>query len=164
MGIALRHPAPVEYLPLPLRNARIARLEPADWPELTTRVEVINAHLANPIMFPQTRSVRLRREQVAGLRSYQQPPRTPHRVLVGDFNATPLWPAYRRLTTDLSDAALILSSNNGHKPGRTWAPRGATRPLLRIDHVLVNGLKPLDLRVVEVPGSDHAGVLVDLEV
>lgn len=164
MGIALRHPAPVEYLPLPLRDARIARLDPADWPQLTTQVEVINAHLANPVLFPVTRSLRLRRQQVAELAAYQVRTHTPHRVLVGDLNSTPLWPAYRRLTEDLSDAAAHLSSNNGHRPGRTWAPRAATRPLLRIDHVLVNGLRPLDLRVIEIPGSDHAGVLADLEV
>ncbi len=164
MGIALRYPAPVEHLPLALRNARIARLDPADWPELTTEVEVINTHLGNPILFPPTRSFRWRRQQVVELTDYQRRTPSPHRVLVGDLNSTPLWPAYRRLTEHLSDAAVQLSSNNGHKPGRTWAPRGATRPLLRIDHVLVNGLKPLSLRVLEVPGSDHSGVLVDLEV
>src|SRR5262245_58903615 len=49
LGIALRHPGEVARLPLPARDARVARLAAGDWPGLSQEVEVLNVHLANPV-------------------------------------------------------------------------------------------------------------------
>jgi endonuclease/exonuclease/phosphatase family metal-dependent hydrolase len=85
------------------------------------------------------------------------------RVLLGDLNSTTLFPAYRTLTQRLADAALAAASRNGGRTYPTWAPRPGWPRLLRIDHVLVDpSLYVESLRVLDLPGSDHAALLVDL--
>jgi endonuclease/exonuclease/phosphatase (EEP) superfamily protein YafD len=160
MGVALRRPAAVQRLPLPHRDARVVRLEPEDWPELRERVEILNVHISAP----HTRVPhcwRDRRGQVAGLEAYLASSQGP-RALVGDFNATPLWPAYRRLVAWLDDAALLAARREGRAPARTWGPTPDAPRLLRIDHVLVDALAVRAFRVVALPGSDHSAVVVDL--
>jgi endonuclease/exonuclease/phosphatase (EEP) superfamily protein YafD len=160
MGVALRRPATVQRLPLPHRDARVARLEPEDWPELRERVEILNVHISAP----HTRvpySWRDRRGQVAGLEAYLASARGP-RAMVGDFNATPLWPAYRRLAGWLDDAAVRAARREGRAPARTWGPTPHAPRLLRIDHLLVDALEVRAFRVVPLPGSDHSAVVVDL--
>ena len=48
MGIALRYPAEVRSLPLPLRDARVVELDPDGWPQLDHPVEVMNLHIQAP--------------------------------------------------------------------------------------------------------------------
>jgi endonuclease/exonuclease/phosphatase (EEP) superfamily protein YafD len=160
MGMALSRPATVERLALPHRDARVARLAPEHWPELRERVEVMNVHISAPhTRVP--RSWRDRRGQVAGLEAYLAAAPGP-RALVGDLNATPAWPAYRRLAALLDDAAALVAAREGCSAARTWGPGPGTPRMLRIDHVLVDALAVLAFRVVPLPGSDHSAVVVDL--
>ena len=163
LGIALRHPGEVERLALGGRDARVARLAAGDWPGLSCDVEVLNAHLANPL-FGVPACWRHRRDQVRGLSHYLTSAEPRPRALVGDLNATPRWPAYRRLIEELDDAALIAAARSGQAPQRTWGLYPGSPRLLRIDHVLVDAFDVLDLRVVAIAGSDHSAVLADLAV
>ena len=157
LGVALRRPAVVERLPLPVRDARVARLEAEDWPELDGRIEILNVHIAAP----HTRDWHRRGGQVAGLEAYLEKVPGP-RVLVGDLNATPLWPVYRRLVARLEDGARIVAARAGQPPRRTWGPTEGSPRVLRIDHVLVDAVDVHDVRVVSLPGSDHSALVVDL--
>jgi endonuclease/exonuclease/phosphatase (EEP) superfamily protein YafD len=160
MGVALRRPGAVERLGLPHRDACVARLAPEEWPGLREAVEVMNVHISAP----HTRvphSWRERRGQVAGLEAYLATASGP-RVLLGDLNATPAWPAYRRLAALLDDAAALVAARAGRAPARTWGPGPGTPRLLRIDHVLCDALDVRDVRVLSLRGSDHSAVVVEL--
>jgi endonuclease/exonuclease/phosphatase family metal-dependent hydrolase len=163
LGIALRHPGDVERIALPQRDARVARLSPSGWPGLPRTVEIVNAHLANPVLGVPA-GWRYRRGQVAGLAAYLASAEPCPRALVGDFNATPRWPAYRRLAAELDDAAVLAAARVGRAPAPTWGPYPGAPRLLRIDHVLVDAFDVLELRVLPLPGSDHAAVVADLAV
>jgi len=84
-------------------------------------------------------------------------------VLAGDFNADRDHAPFRRLLgSGLRDA----HDERGRGLARTF-PAGF--PVLQLDHVLVRDgvggrLAVQDVREVDVPGSDHLGVLVDLSV
>jgi endonuclease/exonuclease/phosphatase (EEP) superfamily protein YafD len=154
MGLALRRPASVSLLPLVRRHALVARLSPALWDGLDAPLEIINVHISAP-----TRLSRfgVRRGQVAALHEYLS--HTPaRRVLAGDLNSFRLMPAYRTLCTRLRDAA--LEHRVFGVP--TWSPHARWPRFLRLDHVLTQDLRVLDLRVVRVPGSDHSAVLATL--
>lgn len=157
-GLALKAPAHVEVLPMAYRDALIARLEPPAWP---SSVEIINVHMANPVMWPPWRSVRMRGLQLDSLMAHLASPRT--RMVAGDFNASPAWPVYRRLAGRLEDAALLVAEKRGKRPDRTWGPTPAARRLLRIDHAFTEGLRLVDAQVVAISGSDHDGLLVEVE-
>jgi endonuclease/exonuclease/phosphatase family metal-dependent hydrolase len=163
MGIALRRPGEVERLPLPRRDARVVTLRPGDWPELAAPLEIVNVHVQAPHVSPW-RSLPLRREQLALLGRYLEESAVPHRALVGDLNATPRWPLYRRLAERLDDGAEHFARATGASPRATWSPWPGGPRLLRIDHVLVSGVALVHCEVVDVPGSDHAGVLAELEL
>jgi endonuclease/exonuclease/phosphatase family metal-dependent hydrolase len=163
LGIALRHPGEVERLPLPERDARMVRLRASDWPGLAEDVEVLNAHLANPV-FGVPASWGHRREQVRRLTAYLASAEPRPRVLVGDFNSTPLWPAYARLAEWLDDAAEIAAAQRGRAAQRTWGPTPNAPRMLRIDHVLVDDCHVRDFRVLPLAGSDHSAVFAELAV
>jgi endonuclease/exonuclease/phosphatase family metal-dependent hydrolase len=163
LGIALRHPGEVERLALPQRDARVARLTPGGWPGLPCAVEILNAHLANPVIGVPA-GWRYRRGQVAGLAAYLASAEPCPRALVGDLNATPRWPAYRRLVAELDDAAVLVAARAGRAPAPTWGPYPGSPRLLRIDHVLVDAFDVLDFHVFSLPGSDHSAVVADLAV
>jgi endonuclease/exonuclease/phosphatase (EEP) superfamily protein YafD len=158
-GLALRAPADMELLPMVYRDALIARLEPPEWPG---SLEVINVHMANPIMWPPWRSIRARGRQLESLFGHMSSPGM--RLVAGDFNATPVWPVYRQMVGRLEDAAVLVGHNGGPSPARTWGPTPGSPRLLRIDHVFVEGIKPVDARVVPLPGSDHSGLLVEVKL
>ena len=163
LGIALRHPGEVERLALPQRDAHVARLGAESWPGLGRNVEIVNAHLANPV-FNVPAAWSWRRGQVAGLAAYLSSAEPCPRALVGDLNSTPRWPAYRRLAAELDDAAVLAAARSGRAPAPTWGPHPRAPRLLRIDHVLISAFDVLDFQVVRVAGSDHSAVLVDLAV
>lgn len=84
-------------------------------------------------------------------------------VLAGDFNATRWHGPYRELVdngwTDVHDAA-------GDGLSSSWQPSQLRRllgPIMRLDHVLTGGRvtagPPVDVRL---PGSDHAGIVIDI--
>lgn len=156
-GIALRAPAQIELLPMAYREGLIASLEAPEWPGT---LEIVNVHMANPIAWTPWGSVRLRRQQLDALIAHLASPAV--RIVAGDFNASPVWPVYRRLVARLDDAAVLVANGRGERPGRTWGPTPGTPRLLRIDHVFVEGLRALDSRVVTIPGSDHSGLLVEV--
>jgi endonuclease/exonuclease/phosphatase (EEP) superfamily protein YafD len=90
----------------------------------------------------------------------------PHaaRVLCGDLNATPLWPAYRRVAERLTDVVHHHAARSGTRAPRTWGPWHGAPRLLRIDHVFASGGQVLDVRHVPIAGSDHDAVVVDFEL
>lgn len=161
MGIALRRPAEVKLWPLPYRDARCAELDPHTWPGLGAPLQVVNVHVLAPHAFPPVRTLGVRRKQVRGILA-RLAASAGARVLVGDLNATPLWPAYRRLTSALEDAAHRHARREGRRPARTWGPWPGGPRLLRIDHVLSEGVAVESLRTLHVAGSDHSALLVDL--
>lgn len=83
-------------------------------------------------------------------------------VVVGDFNATRWHPALRDLLDDgWSDAHEML----GQGFSRSWPTDRRFPPLVRIDRALVNDLiSPRSTVDVSLPGSDHAGFVLDLAV
>jgi endonuclease/exonuclease/phosphatase family metal-dependent hydrolase len=163
MGIALRHEAAMDAVPLPRRPARIARLGPGVWPGLETPVEIVNVHVLAPHAYPPWRSFQTRAGQMSALARWLD--EHPHgaRVVCGDLNATPVWPAYRRLAERLTDVVHAHARREGGRPRRTWGPWHGAPRLLRIDHVFASGGRVLDLRAFEVAGSDHSALAVDFE-
>jgi endonuclease/exonuclease/phosphatase family metal-dependent hydrolase len=173
-GIALRRPATLRRLALPQRDAHVAQLDPTHWPGLAAPLEVVAVHIMGPHVPPLARSWPVRRGQFRGLLRYlDEAPPLP-RALVGDLNATPLWPLYRhlnatplwplyrRLARRLQDAPHQVARRRGARPSRTWGPWPGAPRLLRIDHALVSRVAVEEALVVAVPGGDHSALVVDL--
>jgi endonuclease/exonuclease/phosphatase family metal-dependent hydrolase len=164
LGLARRSPGPVTRVPLPSRDGYATEVRLVRGDGRAERVEILNVHIVAPHLSPPWRTFRRRRAQVRALGTYlETAPKRP-RVLVGDLNATPLWPVYRSLTRRLRDAALEASRDNRSRPAPTWGPWPGAPRLLRIDHALVNGLAVHAVRVVPVAGSDHSALVVDLSL
>jgi len=165
MGIATRHPAEFDRVALTYRDARIARLDPVHWAALSGGLEIVNVHMASPALGPRTwNRLRYRREQCRGLVEYLDATADRTRAVLGDFNATPSWPLYRRIAGRLEDLALSHARSRSAKPARTWARWVGGPPLLRIDHCFGSGLRVDDVQVVAIRGSDHSGLVIDLSV
>ncbi len=182
MGIALRRPAEISRLPLGFRDAHVARLGPADWPDLAIPVEIVNVHIAAPHISPPGSGFFRRRQQIHLLEAYlingvdgidrvngeecfdhsQGGGHRPAQVLIGDFNATPIWPLYRRISSHLTDAACAAAAKRAGTLGATWGPWPGAPKLLRIDHGFVRGLDVEEFHVVDIPGSDHSAIVMDL--
>ena len=161
MGIALRSPGSVRQLRLPYRSAFVAELT---WPGDDEPVEVLNVHLAAPHVHPVVQRIWDRRGQVRDVIAHLVATPRRRRVLAGDLNATPLWPAYRRLRGHLMDAVADAARRSGRRPERTWGPWSGSARLLRIDHVLVQGLVAGSTRVLPLRGSDHSALVADLRL
>ncbi|HSG80517.1 MAG TPA: endonuclease/exonuclease/phosphatase family protein [Acidimicrobiia bacterium] len=155
MGMAARHRASFDLIPMPHHDALVAEVE--DGPR------IVSVHVSNPVEPPFVEPNRRRRIQVRALLDDIDGSRGTL-VVAGDFNASPMWPAYRRITEVLDDAVVQAVGKRQARRLKTWGPRliGGRR-VLRIDHVFVRGLRGVDARVVPVRGSDHAAVVVDLE-
>lgn len=164
MGIAARLPLDVRRVALPHRDARVAELLLRGTDGEAVAVELLNVHVEAPHQRPPWRTVSRRRGQWRGLERHLAATPSRPRLVVGDFNSTPLWPFYRRLTAHLRDAALIHAARSGTPVRRTWGPRPGSRRLLRIDHAFVHRLDVLDFQLVEVPNGDHDAVMVDVAV
>ena len=158
MGLSLRHPAQVDRIELPTRPARRAELTPADWPELETRLEILNVHIQAPHALPPWRTLPNRRRQLAALTRYLDEVGVPARLLMGDFNATPLWPAYRQLAARMRDAA----RDSPQPPSATWGPSPRSPRLLRIDHAFHHGVDIERVRTLPIRGGDHSALLIDI--
>lgn len=164
IGLALRRPARVELVPMAFRPLLSARLVPGDWPGLRADVELASAHVAAPHVRPYGSGPGHRRRQVRDLEGWLAQRRTSSRVLVGDFNATPAWPLYRRIAAHGADAARTLAGLGGGRPAPTWGPTDAGRRWLRLDHAFVSGLEVTGFEVLPLPGSDHHAIVVDLQI
>ena len=164
MGIALRAPARESRVALPRRDALLAELGPDGWSELASPVEIVNVHVTAPHARPAgLGTFAERRAQLRGLLAHLEAThgRTPQ-VVIGDFNATPLWPVYRRVALLRRDAARVSAERNGHRPRPTWGPGTRAPRVLRIDHAFVQGLRVEEFRVEPLAGSDHDAIVVDV--
>ena len=159
MGIALKAAGSVWPLRLPYRSAFVAELP---WADDGEPIEVLNVHLAAPHVPPVVQRMWDRRGQIRAIVAHLEATPRRRRVLVGDLNATPLWPAYRRLRERLDDAAAEAARRSGRRAGRTWGPWSGSVRLFRIDHVLVQGLVATETRVLPLRGSDHSALVADL--
>ena len=160
VGVATVRPASFDDMPIPYRAAVIT-LQPEDWPEFAAPVEIVNVHLANPIGGLPFTTTRKRRSQIDAIEARQAQVST-RRVLCGDLNATQLWPAYRRLRGSFRDGILDAAARNGSRPPRTWGPLSSGPRLLRIDHVLVDGVRVESAQALRLRGSDHHAVVTDI--
>jgi endonuclease/exonuclease/phosphatase (EEP) superfamily protein YafD len=153
-GIATRLEVTLGDIEIPGRPGTFAVLRHGE-----EELRLAGIHLLNPIEFPWWISVRTRQTQLAGLFEWLDSGVGPV-VVAGDFNASPRWPAYRRMTDRLTD--LVLEENP--RPERTWSWRPGWPLLLRIDHVFGSGVRARNVIVAPVRGTDHAAVVVDIEV
>lgn len=164
MGIALRFPAAIERIPLHFRDVRRADLSPADWPRLSTAVEILNVHIVSPTSKPMALAFPHRWRQMSGLLRYlDAEPRSP-RIVVGDFNATPLWPVYQRFARRFDDLPLARARRRGERPKRTWGWFADGMAMLRIDHCFGRGVEIEDCSVLPIRGSDHRAMVLDLSL
>jgi endonuclease/exonuclease/phosphatase family metal-dependent hydrolase len=164
MGIALRHPAEFDRVPLDYRDARVARLDHEHWPSLTHPLEIVNVHIASPTWGPGFIQFPRRRIQTRLLCDYLDRTRGRVRVALGDFNASPVWPIYRQVAKRLEDLAVTHARTRSVRPVRTWARWVGGPRLFRIDHCFGHGVMVDDFTVVEIPGSDHSALVVDLSL
>jgi endonuclease/exonuclease/phosphatase family metal-dependent hydrolase len=162
LGIAMRQPGDYWRIAMPCRDARVARLTVDGAGNRKRQVEIINIHVLGPHAPPTLRTMRTRREQWRQLQGYLDNEPVEHRVVVGDLNATPCWPFYRRLAARMRDAARVVAERCGEPPVRTWGPWPGAPRLARIDHAFVDGLEVVDFRTVSVRGADHSAIVVDL--
>ena len=79
------------------------------------------------------------------------------RIVVGDFNSSPVWPLYRRVSRLATDAARAAGTARA-----TWGYFPSSPAMLRIDHAFVQGARSLETRAVKIAGSDHRGLVVEL--
>ncbi len=162
MGIALRWPGTARRLLLPYRPAWVAELPPVAATSGAEAIEIVNVHIAAPHAPAFWRALGRRRGQLQSLEAYLDTTPRRRRAVVGDLNATPLWPLYRRLAARFTDAAVEAAGRNGGHLRATWGPWPGSPRLLRIDHVLVSGLAVRSLQVAPIEGSDHSALVVDL--
>lgn len=161
MGIALRHPGKYERIPLEYRDARRALLDPGDWPGLGHAIDLVNVHFQAPHSMRPFPPPWVRYQQVRGLERFFGENPAAVRAVVGDCNASPMWPLYRRLARQMRDGALEVARREGRRVEATWGPKPESPRLLRIDHAFVRGLEVESFRVVTIPGSDHSGILME---
>ena len=153
-GCALvgNHPIAVIRTDLPFRPLLSARVEVRD-----RTVTVGAVHLANPVGL---QDMPFRRHQVRAL--LDAVAGTEPMVLVGDFNSSPAWPAYRMITRHLRDGVKDWAKRAGTRPTRTWNWGDGSPKLLRIDHVMVRGVEVTDVKVIDIAGSDHRALVADI--
>ena len=156
-GIAASREVDVTTFPVTARDGWTARLYPTVWPSLSNELVVAGVHYANPIDRPVRRSLTIRRGQLADTLAFIGAHDGPL-VLVGDFNSTPLWPAYRRLVEHITDGVAVLG-----RARRTWGPWWWFPRLLRIDHVFVRAATVATSRLIRVKGMDHSALVVDVD-
>jgi len=164
MGLLLRRAGRIHRLPLPWVDGLFADVVAGEGGGEDDRIEVLNVHVTAPQVQPPWRTFARRRAQLHGIRRHLEASPRRRRLVVGDLNATPWWPFYRHLTGRLTDAAVEAARGNGHRPQATWGPWPFSPRLLRIDHVLIQGLDVLRVQVVRILGSDHSAVVADLVV
>jgi endonuclease/exonuclease/phosphatase family metal-dependent hydrolase len=161
MGIAMRRPGSYERIPMAYRDARRVVLDPKDWHGLERPVDVINVHFQAPHSMKPFPPTRVRHQQASAMEAFVAENPSDARLVVGDYNATPGWPLYRRMARMFEDGAVVSAKKIGRRAQPTWGRRPESRRLLRIDHAMVKGMEVDSFQVVAIPGSDHSGILFD---
>lgn len=158
MGIAARMAFDATRPDFPNRDPIVVSFDGR--PRGLPTVELINAHLTNPIAVPFSESRSLRQREADGLEKLlANRDASVARVLVGDLNSSPGWPMYRRLASLATDGAVQAGSAKRTWGYYSWSPR-----MLRIDHVFLQGdVRCVATRLVKIRGADHRGLLIDLE-
>jgi len=152
--------------PLPTPH-RLRRLEPrgALWVEIQTAegpLQVMNTHLG---LVPQEQKTQV--AALLGPNWLGHPDCRDPKVLLGDFNATSRYAAYKALALRLRDVQ--RAPDGGKRPGRAVRTFPSRLPVLRIDHVFVSprieatGVFAPDTALARV-ASDHLPLVVDLTV
>ena len=156
-GLWARWPlTPLPPVPGLVAAAPRARIEPVDGLPVT----VTGVHPRAPM---RRRSRRWQRE-LAAIRSALAGTGG-HQVVAGDFNATRDHRPFR----DLLDAGFLDCADAARRrpwPAFTWPVGARIRPVMRLDHVLVShvGATVSESRTIQVPGTDHRGVLAVIEL
>lgn len=151
-ALVANHPITVTRTELPFRPLLSAQVEVG---KRTVTVGAI--HLANPVAM---HDLPFRRHQVRAL--LEQIKGTEPMVLVGDYNSSPAWPAYRMIKRHLRDGVKDWAKQAGVRPTRTWNWGAGTPKLLRIDHVMVRGVELTNVKAIDIVGSDHRALVVDI--
>lgn len=159
-GIASVGPVESGMLDVPHRPAPTALLRPESWPQLAHPLSLVNVHMTHPLAFPPWRSARRRAAQVDGVLKHAG--HNGSLVVLGDLNAAPGWPSYRRLRRHLDDAARVVADRRSSRPAMTWSLRPGGRGLMRIDHVLVSGVTVRDVATIPVESSDHRAIVAEV--
>lgn len=155
-GIATRFPTTFGDIDMPGRDGTSAVLSVRG-----VDVRLAGVHLLNPIHFPWWVSARERGRQLDGLFDWISTPSGPL-LVAGDFNASPRWPAYKRVASRLDDLVADWAARTGLDAERTWAWRPGWPRLLRIDHVFGAGMVATAVQVDTIGGTDHNPIIVDL--
>jgi endonuclease/exonuclease/phosphatase family metal-dependent hydrolase len=127
-------------------------------------VNVGSVHLLNPLQPPWWVTARERGRQLDALFAWLDHNESGPVVVAGDFNASPRWPAYRRMVGRLRDLVAERADRAGEKTQPTWAWRPGWPRLLRIDHVFGTGVRATGVTVEPLRGTDHAAVVADIEI
>lgn len=158
IGMAASNEVSLDPFPLTLRYGVRAVLAPPIWEGLSTPIEVITVHLRNPLQRPFRVSSDVRRSDVDRILAHARKIPGP-RVVMGDFNATPRWDVYRRVTAAFMDAPMEAGTG-----ALTWAPSWWMPRLMRIDHIMTQGVVPIASWTRRIRNADHSAVLVDLDL
>lgn len=157
-GIATRFEAEFGDLPMPGRIGTSAVLSVRG-----TTIRLAGVHLRNPVDFPWWATARDRGKQIEILLEWVDSAPGPV-IIGGDFNASPAWPAYRRVASRVTDLIEEHASSMGASPKPTWGWRPGWPRMLRIDHVFGRGVRVDDCLLAPVAGSDHAAIVADVVV
>lgn len=158
MGIAAVHPVEVDRFDMTHRSGWKGLLAEAAWPQLDRDIELLNVHIQNPFMRPWRQTSRNRKGQVDAILEYTAAKRMA-RVVAGDMNSSPIWTSYKRLAAHLQDAAAAADTEANTWAQFSWMPR-----MVRIDHIFIEGLVPLETHTSRIRGSDHSALIADLYV
>ncbi|MEU9099520.1 endonuclease/exonuclease/phosphatase family protein [Streptomyces sp. NPDC048361] len=120
-------------------------------------VAVYVAHLASVRVLPSGFATATRNESGAKLAALVRAEPLPRVVVLGDFNGSVEDSALKPLAQQLSSA----QAKAGGGFGFTWP---ATFPVVRIDQIMVKGIKPVSSWTLPATGSDHLPVAASLNL
>lgn len=156
MGVAARFDVDYSRLEFPFRRPIRGQFDGRNWG--LGSIDFISAHFVNPIARPLLQSKRIRTRELAALEAILvDRDAAVTRILVGDFNSSPTWPFYRRVSRLATDGARAAGTAR-----RTWSYFPRTPRLLRIDHVFLQGATCSATQLVTISGTDHRALLSDI--
>ena len=143
----------------PITDGGVVQMEGRHSIDVTLDVDGSAVHLLAVHANPPTVDARLWRKQLGAIGDLAVASPRPT-IVIGDFNASRWHPSFRSLLDrGLRDAHETL----GHGWSASWPMDDGVMPppFVRIDHALFDdGITPLALRELQVPGSDHEGFVV----